>query len=1437
MRRPARAGRGVSAGALALFALLQAPAFAQSVTFTESFTGTSAPGWVFGGNYTPWLTAGSNPNGGPGAIDPVGDGWLRLTDNANNRSTFALLDTEIFSVNARIEITMEYAFWNGTGADGITFFLVDGRVNASTFQPGGYGGSLGYAQRDGIPGMPGGYLGFGFDNFGNFSNPTEGRVGGTGMVPNAIAVRGPESSNYAFIAGSGPLQNLSGGGQMDFPSATIRPDQAGSGYRAFKIIFDANNQLTVQMKFGASSDFINAFTADLSAFERPETFKIGFTGATGGSTEIHEVRNIQLVSTPWSSGSGAYEWDHGATSTTWGTSNGGETNANWFSAVPANDNRTPTPGSDILFGARPPTGPQTVDIANNVSVRNLTFDTPHNYTLQGTGTITLGRDADGRGLPSINVNNYNEANANGLHRINNNLVVQENLAVRNFSFSTLCLNGAIDLGSRSITTSGYGAINFNGQITGSGPIVINGAVSDPVRGQGIVTISGNNASSYTGAITVNRGQLVVGSNGALGNTAVGTTVNDGGTLTFRGGISTAEPLTLRGGGATLGNDAFGAPIRAGALYNDGGNNTLSGSITLAANTAIGSRDGTLTLTGALGGGSRDLIKIGDGTVHIQSAPGGLHGAAFVIQGGTLRFDASSFSTAMNYRLDGGVLGLGQNLTIGFGTGNNALRWTGDGGFAAYGADRTVALDWWGGNVVNWGTTTHFVQDGRALILGSNTATHTLTLENPINLGSSLREIRVIDGVSNATGAVDGRLSGAITGTGGLLVTGNGTLDLSSTSNTYSGATVLAGGALRGNVSPNSNLQLAGGVRELGGNASLNLGSGAGQVRWTGDGGFSATGGARSLTLNGGAGLTWGGASPTAGFVAAGNTLVFGSTSADNTVTLTNALTLGGTAADTRTIRTVAGTNASAASGALSGVVSGAAGLAVTGNGRLDLSAANTHSGAVTVTGAELRLTGSGTLAQSSGFVVRQGGSLVLDNASTIVGDRVGNNAGVTLSGGTLSFIGSTSNNTQVIETIGGITLTAASGNTIEIERRNTNPNSRHRLTAASLTREAGSTVNFTASSGTLGGGVGSNNPTLTFTTAPALEQTILPYATVNGAAFAGYNTTDGIVAVAGTNTGQGDWTASTIAAPTSSQALAANRTVGALNLGNAINVTGAHTLTVQTGGILATGTASTISTSVLNVGGTGNRELITHVYGTGGLTISSSIQNNGNVTGLTKTGDGTLTLSGGTANTYTGLTTVNAGTLVLGKTAGVNAIAGDGNSATPDLLVGDGRGIDTVRLGASEQIANTAHVVLRGGDVGASDGRAVLDLNGQTETFHTLRIEGHSILDFSGGTSCAPTFLRLTVLDIAANAVLTIRNWIEFTDFLLVEKTSFDPTQMPRVVFDGYGGEASWRSYDSTYFQIMPFAPVPEPSAYGALAALGLAGWFATRRRRRSALS
>jgi autotransporter-associated beta strand protein len=78
-----------------------------------------------------------------------------------------------------------------------------------------------------------------------------------------------------------------------------------------------------------------------------------------------------------------------------------------------------------------------------------------------------------------------------------------------------------------------------------------------------------------------------------------------------------------------------------------------------------------------------------------------------------------------------------------------------------------------------------------LVLGSSTATAKVDFQNPINLGATTRTIQVDAG---SAPAADARLSGALSGTGGLIKSGYGVLELSGT-NTYSGGTTVNAGEL------------------------------------------------------------------------------------------------------------------------------------------------------------------------------------------------------------------------------------------------------------------------------------------------------------------------------------------------------------------------------------------------------------------------------------------------------------------------------------------------------------------------------------------------------------------------------------------------------------------------------------------------------------------
>ncbi len=115
--------------------------------------------------------------------------------------------------------------------------------------------------------------------------------------------------------------------------------------------------------------------------------------------------------------------------------------------------------------------------------------------------------------------------------------------------------------------------------------------------------------------------------------------------------------------------------------------------------------------------------------------------------------------------------------------------------------------------------------------------------------------------------------------------------------------------------------------------------------------------------------------------------------------------------------------------------------------------------------------------------------------------------------------------------------------------------------------------------------------------------------------------------------------------------------------------------------------------------------------------------------GLTKTGEGTLTLSGASANTFTGMSHVNAGQLDLSKTAGIDAIAGN-------IAVGDGSSAAVLRLVNSDQIADTSVITFNGSGANAGTFR----LNNRNETVGGLAsTSGAGIVENESGSAATST--------------------------------------------------------------------------------------------------
>lgn len=278
----------------------------QDRILTESFRNADVEqfNWIFGTSRAnalpPILTARSSsaaPVGGlpGGGTDTPGNGALRLTNNAQSQGSFVIYDKPLNSASG-LSVQFDLYAYNRTsqlGADGISFFLIDGSATPTT--AGGVGGSLGYSSNrtagEQGNGIVGGYLGVGFDEFGNFAVNRYGADGTIAPLPQSITVRGREGLNYPLLTTTGTLT----GGTIDSTSTTragatrrVGVDLSNAGLLSVSI--DLNGDTV----FTPNERVISGYDVTLINGALPSTFKFGFAASTGGSTNIHEVNNLQI---------------------------------------------------------------------------------------------------------------------------------------------------------------------------------------------------------------------------------------------------------------------------------------------------------------------------------------------------------------------------------------------------------------------------------------------------------------------------------------------------------------------------------------------------------------------------------------------------------------------------------------------------------------------------------------------------------------------------------------------------------------------------------------------------------------------------------------------------------------------------------------------------------------------------------------------------------------------------------------------------------------------------------------------------------------------------------------------------------------------------------------------------------------------------------------
>ena len=715
-------------------------------------------------------------------------------------------------------------------------------------------------------------------------------------------------------------------------------------------------------------------------------------------------------------------------------------------------------------------------------------------------------------------------------------------------------------------------------------------------GTGTMTLTGS--SSYSGYTHVSAGKLVADSGGNIANTSyiyVGNNNGDNGTFTVKG--TGKVTMNSSSGQIVVGN-------------NNGSVGTLNvqdtASVTSLSHIQLGSN-----------GGSVGILNLTSGTVAVtsgffvgNSGNGYMNQSGGVMKtlGGYTWYVGNNANSFGSYVLTGGSANQNYGINVGNG-GTGILSISGSGSFtssldiaAGVNAGSFGVADVSGGSLTETdGFRQMFIGKSGTGILnvrGGTVSVAYLSGSGVVigNLAGSYGTVNILGGTLNAYGVVGGSGTSAINFNGGTLqARGANTAFLSGLTNAYvysGGATIDTQGY---SITVAQPLLTASGT----GLATVPVSAG-------GSGYLSAP----IVKITGGSGT---GATAIA-------TVNSGTISG---ITITNPGT-GYSPSDTLTFTLIGGNPASAATlGTPTWAANTSGGLTKVGTGTLTLTGTNTYTGATTVN--------AGTLKEDfTGFGATP--SNAISPASTLV-----------LNGGTFSVLGASTSATTS-QTFNGLNVNPGNSSIVV----NANGGGGTVLNLGGITRNLGGTVDFTLPAGLQSG----SNGVVTSSGA------IGGWATVSGtdwAALSGGN----IVAVSSAGGYINDtWASGSNTTVTASSTPASGSVTNSLRFAaagaNTVTLSGTNTLT--SGGILVTGNVGNNPSSIAGgtlQGAVGQDLVVIQNNTSNGLTISSSIQDNGSATGLTKTGAGTLTLTG--SNSYSGTTILVAGTLQVGSNSALGS--------------------------------------------------------------------------------------------------------------------------------------------------------------------------------------
>lgn len=672
------------------------------------------------------------------------------------------------------------------------------------------------------------------------------------------------------------------------------------------------------------------------------------------------------------------------------------------------------------------------------------------------------------------------------------------------------------------------------------------------------------------------------------------------------------------------------------------------------------------------------------------------------------------------------------------------------------------------------------------------------------------------------------LAGAVSGSGGLTKTGSGLVVLSGSSgNSYSGPTTVQQGELR--LSKTSGNAIAG-------NLTVGNGSNTAIVRLAtnnqiSDSATVSVNSSGQFLNSGAASDTIGSLNLTGGLVDMGSgTLTLSANPAIIANAHTNSATIAGTLAlpGTKTIQVADGAAAVDLDITARLVDSGYTSIIKTGSGTVRLSASNSFQGPLTVSNGVVILANSFALGPStwgnsvaSGAAIHLSGGINLTEGNTDI-----RGAGPDGAGAFVSISGANTNN-GTLTAAQAATIGAASGASLALTGALDLANN--------LTFTGAGNFNVSAASYGAGNLIKTGAGTLLFSGTATdingnrldvLEGTVelnRPGKNLNTAQHPIVGTTSGPAATLRLLTANqirddmfvNIYESGTLDLNNFDEGLAGLRLYG----GTVQTGTGILTI-VNAGGdeihAYSSGQTATISGNLRSDLAQGIT--ITADPGAAPVSLDISAAFSGSVATVTKKGTGTLVFSGSQANTYTGQTIVDAGTLVLGKTAGVDAIAGSSVRVNPGA---------SLRLAAANQIRNTTSLNLAGGTfiTGATAGHS--------DTLGTLTLSATSTIDLGTG-SHQLVFANSSAITWAGT--LNIGNWTGSGGSSGTQGQIFfgvgglTTTQLAQVQFSGFAPGAIILSSGE-------LVPIPETRTFVAVWALALAIMIRERRRIRAFLS